>query len=106
MSCHSSPQDGLATLVNQITLPLRSTLITRASSLLQTAPPLVAASVFFLMVSATCYFPLHPHRGSHVPYQSLHGADAAYTPTATVTVNRFRPGCSQSQWSTPVLAVP
>jgi hypothetical protein len=29
------------------------------------------ASVFFLMVSATCHFPLHPERGSHVPYQSL-----------------------------------
>ena len=29
MSCHSSPQNGLATFVNWITLPLRSTLITR-----------------------------------------------------------------------------
>jgi len=72
MSCHSSPHDGLATFVNWITLPLRSTLITRASSLLQTAPPLALASVFFLMVFAICHFPCHPERGSHVPYQSLY----------------------------------
>src|SRR5659263_305695 len=57
MSCHSSPTRGLVTVVNWITLPLRSTLITRASTLLRAAPPLVAASVFFLMVSATCHFP-------------------------------------------------
>src|SRR6266478_2398757 len=46
--------------------------IARASSLLRTAPPLVLASVFFLMVFAICHFPCHPERGSHVPYQSLH----------------------------------
>src|SRR5713226_2267568 len=40
MSCHSSPHDGLATFVDRITLPLRSALITRASSLLRTAPSL------------------------------------------------------------------
>jgi len=68
MSCHSSPQCRLVTFVNRITLPLRSTLVTRASTLLRAAPPLVAASVFFLMVSAICHFPLHPQRGSHVPY--------------------------------------
>src|SRR5437660_709317 len=56
MSCHSSPHDGLATFVDRITLPLRSTLITRASSLLRTAPSLALASVFFLMVFAICHF--------------------------------------------------
>src|SRR6266550_3579503 len=106
MPCHSSPQNGLATLINQITLPLRSTLVTRASSLLRTAPLLAPASVFFLMVSATCHFPLHPQRGSHVPYQSLNGVHAAYTPAAVGTVNRYRPDSSRSQWSTPVLTAP
>src|ERR1700757_3169337 len=72
MSCHSSPQDGLATFIDRITLPLRSTLITRASSLLRTAPSRVLASVFFLMVFAICHFPCHPERGSHVPFQSLY----------------------------------
>jgi hypothetical protein len=55
---HSSPHCGLVTVVNWVTLPLRSTLITRASSLLRAAPPLVLASGFFLMVSAICHFPL------------------------------------------------
>ena len=71
MSRHSSPEHRLATFVNGITPPLRSILITRTSSLLRAAPPLVPASVFFLMVSAICYFPSHPEQGSHVPYQSL-----------------------------------
>src|ERR1035441_3877564 len=39
MSCHSSPYDRLATFINLITLPLGSTPITGASSLLRTAPP-------------------------------------------------------------------
>src|SRR5208283_4635826 len=97
MPCHSSPQNGLATLINRITLPLRSALITRTSSLLRTAPPLVPASVFFLMVSAICHFPLHPQRGSHVPYQSLNEVHAAYTPAAIGAVSRFRPNSSRSQ---------
>src|SRR5438128_8182041 len=105
MSCHSSPHDGLATFVDRITLPLRSALITRTSSLLRTAPSLALASVFFLMVFAICHFPCHPERGSHVPYQSLYLVHAAYTPTAIRTVNRYRPDCSWSQWSSPVLAV-
>jgi hypothetical protein len=71
MSCHSSPHCRLVTLVSRITLPLCSTFITKVSSLLRTAPPLVPTSVFFLMVSAICYFPLHSERSSHVPYQSL-----------------------------------
>ena len=66
------PVFGLVSFVNRITLPLRSTLITRDSSLLRAAPPLVLASVFFLMVSAICHFPFHPERSSHVPYQSLY----------------------------------
>jgi hypothetical protein len=41
----------------QITPPLRSTLITSASTLLRMAPPLTFASVFFLMVCAICHFP-------------------------------------------------
>src|SRR5258708_2461530 len=71
MSRHSSPQGRLATFVNGITLPLRSAVITTASTLLRAAPPLALASVFFLMVSAICHFPLHPQQGSHVPYRSL-----------------------------------
>ena len=47
----------MTTLVSRTTLPLRSTLITRVSSLLQAAPPLVLVSVFFLMVFAICHFP-------------------------------------------------
>jgi hypothetical protein len=39
MSCHSSPQNGLATLVDRITLPLRSPPITGVSSLLRAARP-------------------------------------------------------------------
>src|ERR1035438_4406980 len=97
MTCHSSPMNGLVALINWITLILRSTLITRASSLLRTAPPLVSASVFFLMVSAICHFPLHPQRGSHVPYQSLNGVHAAYTPAAVGTVSRLRPNSSRNQ---------
>ncbi len=60
MSCHSSPQYGSAKLVDRITLLLRSPPITEASSLLRAAPPLALASVFFLVVSATCHFPFHP----------------------------------------------
>ena len=60
MSCHSSPHGRLVTFVNRITSPLRSALITRASSLLRATPPLVLASVFFLMVFAICHFPSHP----------------------------------------------
>src|ERR1019366_3141298 len=103
MSCHSSPLNGFATLVNRITLPLRSTPITEASSLLRAAPPLALASVFFLVVSATCHFPLHPERSSHVPYQSLYRVHAAYTPAAARTVNRFLPGLSWSICTAPVL---
>src|ERR1700691_2633179 len=106
MSCHSSPQNGLATLVNRITLPLRSTPVTEASSLLRAAPPLVLASVFFLMVSATCHFPLHPERSSHVPYRSLYRVHAAYTPAAARSVNRFLPGLSWSICTAPVLTAP
>src|ERR1039457_6834634 len=97
MTYHSSPRSGLATLINRITLSLRSTLITRASSLLRTATPLVPASVFFLLVSAICHFPLHPQRGSHVPYQSPNGVHAAYTPAAVGSVSRLRPNSSRNQ---------
>src|ERR1039457_81559 len=92
MSYHSSPQSRLAILVNWITLPLRSTLVTRASSLLRAAPSLALASVFFLMVFAICHFPSHPEQSSHVPYQSLCRVHAAFTPTASGTVSRFLPG--------------
>jgi hypothetical protein len=60
MTCHSSPDIRLATLINWITLPLGSPPIPGASSLLRTAPPLVLALVFLLMVFAICYFPFHP----------------------------------------------
>jgi hypothetical protein len=50
-SYHSSPTCGLVIFVNRITPPLRSTFITKASTLLRAAPPLTPASVFFLMVS-------------------------------------------------------
>lgn len=101
---HSAALEHLPskTLINRITLSLRSTLITRASSLLQTAPPLATASVFFLMVSAICHFPLHPQRGSHVPYQSPNGVHAAYTPAAVGSVTacgampHFQPGQQQN----------
>src|SRR5258708_5431343 len=95
MSCHSSPQCRLMTFVSWITPPLRFTPITGASTLLQAAPPLAPASVFFLMVSAIRHFPLHPEKGSHVPYQSLYWAHAAYTPTADGSVNRYRPDLSR-----------
>ena len=68
--------------------PLRSPSVTDASTLLQDDPPLALASVFFLMVSATCHFPSHPERSSHVPYQSLYRVHAAYTPAAAGTINR------------------
>ena len=60
MSCHSSPQSRLVTFVNRITRFLRSARITRASSLLRATPPLVPASVLFLMVAAICHFPSNP----------------------------------------------
>ena len=82
--------------------PLRSLSITDASTLLRDDPPLAPASVFFLVVSATCHFPSHPERSSHVPYQSLHRVHAAYTPAAAGTVNRFLPGLSWSNCTTPV----
>lgn len=69
---HAAHPRRLATFVGRITPPLRSTPITEASSLLREAPPLAPASVFFLMVLATCHFPSHLERGSHVPYQSLY----------------------------------
>ena len=106
MSCHSSPQNGLVTLVNRITLPLRSTPITGASTLLRAAPPLALASVFFLVVSATCHFPFHPEQSSHVPYQSLYRVHAAYTPAAARTVNRFLPGSSWNICTAPVSTAP
>ena len=69
---HAAHPRRLATFVGRITPPLRSTPITEASSLLREAPPLAPASVFFLVVLATCHFPSHLERGSHVPYQSLY----------------------------------
>ena len=56
---HAAHPRRLATFVGRITPPLRSTPITEASSLLREAPPLIPASVFFLMVLAICHFPLH-----------------------------------------------
>ena len=50
-SCHSSPTSGLVSFVNRITPPLRSTLITSASTLLRAAPPLTPASVFLLILT-------------------------------------------------------
>lgn len=70
--CHAAHPRRLTALVGRMTSPLRSASITEASSLLRTTPPLAPASVFFLMVSATCHFPSHLERGSHVPYQSLY----------------------------------
>ena len=69
---HAAHPRRLTALVGRITPPLRSTSHYRASSLLREAPPLVPASVFFLVVLATCHFPLHLEQGSHVPYQSLY----------------------------------
>jgi hypothetical protein len=46
------PDKQVGDLRRWITLPLRSTLITRASALRRVAPPLAVASVFFLMVLA------------------------------------------------------
>ena len=69
---HVAHPRRLATFVGRMTPPLRSTPITEASSLLREAPPLAPASVFFLVVLATCHFPSHLERGSHVPYQSLY----------------------------------
>jgi hypothetical protein len=68
---HAAHPLRLTALFGQMTPPLRSTPITRASALLRAAPPLVSASVFFLAVFATCHFPLHPKQGSHVPCLSL-----------------------------------
>lgn len=106
MSCHSSPLCRLATFVSRITPPLRSTFITKASALLRATPPLIPASVFFLMVSAICHFPSHPGQGSHVPYQSLCRVHAAFTPTAIGSVSRFRPDCSRRAYSAALLTVP
>ncbi len=85
---HATHPRRLATLVGRITPPLRSTSITETSSLLREAPPLVPASVFFLMVLAICHFPSHLEQGSHVPYQSLYEDHAAYTPAAIGSVSR------------------
>src|SRR3954454_23030429 len=67
-SCHSSPHNRLVAFVSRTTPPLRSTFITKASSLLRAAPLLVPTLVFFLMVSAICHFPSHSEQSSHVPY--------------------------------------
>ena len=63
----------MATVVNRITPPLRSALITRASSLLRATPPLVPASVFFLMVSAICHFPSLSRDGKRGKLQVNYG---------------------------------
>ena len=86
--------------------PLRSPPITGPSTLLQDDPPLAPASIFFLVVSATCHFPFHPEQSSHVPYRTLYRVHAAYTPAAAGTVNRFLPGLSWSISTTPVSTAP
>jgi len=78
-------------------LPLRSSLVTRPSSLLRVAPPLCCASVLkrlrgfrlrrSLRIAAT---------GSHVPHQSLYQVHALFMPEAAWPVIRYPPDLSRS----------
>src|SRR2546427_10185810 len=74
----SSPLCGLATLLDRTTPSLRSTLITRVSSLLWTAPPLALASVFFLMVFATSSLCIQSEEG-RPPGRSVQHCDGVLT---------------------------
>ena len=53
--------------------------------------------------TTACLFPLHCWTGSHVPYQRLFIAHAAYTPTAAWTISRLPPDSSRGIRTTPVL---
>ena len=78
-----------------------------ASLLLQSSPPLPAASVLSAsQVRCLCLFPWHRWTGSQVPYESPNESHASYTPGTAWPVGRFPPRSSWSSSATPVLMPP
>ena len=75
-----------------------------ASLLLQSSPPLPAASVLSAsQVRCLCLFPWHRWTGSQVPYESPNESHASYTPDTAWPVGRSPPHSSWSSGATPVL---
>ena len=75
-----------------------------ASLLLQSSPPLPAASVLSASQFRCLYlFPWHRRTGSQVPYESPNESHASYTPGTAWPVGRFPPRSSWSSGATPVL---
>ena len=90
-----------------ITEPLRSTAITATSSLLQTSPPLCAASLlsassFFNL----CLFDWHLRTGSRVPLTGLFHAHATLMPDARRPASGLLSPLSQAGSESPVLTSP
>ncbi|MCG8344447.1 MAG: hypothetical protein MI685_04685, partial [Chlorobiales bacterium] len=84
-------------LFDRITQSLRSTLITRASSLLRIAPPLDGASVLSASLFTLVPFPLpSPSKVPAVQRKSLNQDHAISTPDTIWPVNRLPP---DSSWS-------
>ena len=69
--------------------PLRSSLITKPSSLLRATPPLCPASVLSLSWGLHLSFSLNIRTtGSHVPHKSLDQVHATFMPSTAQAVNR------------------
>lgn len=86
------PVSRLAIAFFELSHPLRSTLITSASSLLLDDPPPSRASVLSPFVVHTYkVFPWHHMKSSQVPYLSLNWSHATYTPDTAWPISRFPP---------------
>ena len=98
------PSKWLAGIYCGLTHPLRSSLITKPSTLLQDDPPLCSASVLSFLWGLHLNFSLSIRTtGSHVPYESLNQDHATYMSDAAQTVNRFLLYLSRKSCQPPVL---
>ena len=101
------PNSRLATAVFELGHPLRSTLVTSASSLLPDDPPPPCTSVLSPFVFRTYrVFPWHCMKSSQVPCPSLDQSHATYTPDTTWPISRHPPCFSWERFAPPVLMSP
>jgi hypothetical protein len=101
------PISRLTTAVFELGHPLRSTLVTSASSLLPDDPSPSCTSVLSPFVFRTYrVFPWHCMKSSQVPCPSPDQSHATYTPDTTWPISRHPPCLSWERFAPPVLMSP
>jgi hypothetical protein len=104
---NAPPDFSVGAAVLELGHPLRSTLVTSASSLLPDDPPPSCTSVLSPFVFRTYrVFPSHCMKSSQVPCPSLDQSHATYTPDTTWPISRHPPCFSWERFAPPVLMSP